>query len=55
MCVCVCVCVCSGMVDLLFHITPSTGDDVHKKYIYLDLHVLLAKEVIISVVIVVSF
>ena len=34
-----------GAVDLLFHVTPSTGQDVAKKYIYLDLHLVLAQQV----------
>ncbi len=40
-----CVCMCRGAADLLFHITPSTGDDVDKKYIYLDLHIFVSEKV----------
>ncbi len=46
--ICVCAWMCGGS-DLLFHITPSTGDDVDKKYIYLDLQVSLSKEVCVCV------
>ena len=36
---------CSGNKNLVFHITPSTGDQEHEKYVALDLHILLSKEV----------
>lgn len=32
-------------MELLFHVTPSTGEHVHNKYVYLDLHFMLTQQV----------
>ena len=35
----------SNGVDLLFHVTPSTGGEIDKKYVNIDLHLSLPPEV----------
>lgn len=35
----------SDSVELLFHVTPSTGENANKKYVYLDLHLTLPQKV----------
>ena len=37
--------VCRSRMELLFHVTPSTGEHVHSKYVYIDLHFMLTQQV----------